>query len=51
MHIVYGHSDLGREDWDFESGTFQVQDSETGQVMQLTEDADIEHPCTLEHLK
>ena len=26
---------LGREDWEFESGTFQVQDSETGQVMQL----------------
>ena len=29
---------LGREDWEFELGTFQVQDSETGQVMQLTID-------------
>ena len=35
---------LGREDWEFESGTFQVQDSETEQVMQLTlDEADIEH--------
>jgi hypothetical protein len=34
---------LGHDDWAFESGTFQVQDSETGQVMQLTvEDSDID---------
>lgn len=34
---------LGAEDWEFESGTFQVQDSETGQVMQLMlEESDIE---------
>ena len=34
---------LGIEDWEFESGTFQVQDSETGQVMQLMlEESDIE---------
>ena len=34
---------LGREDWEFQVGTFQVQDSETDQVMQLTlEEADID---------
>lgn len=34
---------LGKEDWEFEAGTFQVQDSETAQVMQLTlEESDIE---------
>lgn len=34
---------LGKEDWEFESGTFQVQDSETGQMMQLTlDESDIE---------
>lgn len=33
---------LGREDWEFTAGTFQVQDSETGELMQLTlESADI----------
>lgn len=31
---------LGQEDWEFQPGTFQVEDSETGEVMQLTLDID-----------
>lgn len=31
---------LAREDWEFVTGTFQVQDSETGELMQLTLDSD-----------